>query len=160
VKKPRKPLTRKGKLIRLKILKFLFLVGPVLSIIIWNWKQYVPVQMPVEEKWQFPTGLVVAFIIIAILVINPSKKKIEASEMADMKLLFIVFIMSIILDPIIQDVKLMSGCALAGSFINYLFINAQIIKLQKMVDSEEIAEINADAIVRAQETVIKHSGRV
>lgn len=158
--KPKTPLTRKQKLTRLKLLKTFFLLGPVLAIIAWNWREYVPVQTPAEQKWQFPTALVIAVIIIAVLVINPSKKKIEASEMADMKLLGIVFLLSVILDPIIQDVKLLSGCALAGSIVNYLFINAKIIKLQKMIDSEEAAEINAEAIVKAQQTATIGAGRV
>lgn len=151
MKKQKKKLTDKQKLTRLKILKFLFLLGPISIIVAINYKEYVPVQTQATEGWKLPIGLIIFAIIVAVLVINPSKKKIEASEMADLKVLAIVFVLAVVLDPIISDLKLLSGCALGGSIINYMFINHKIIKIQKRIEQSEVADINAEAIVRAQE---------
>ena len=147
MKKEKKPMGIKAKLFWMKLLKLFLLVGPVATTVGINWQKYAPRELPAEEKIQLPFGLIVAVIIIAILIINPSEKKIKAN---DTMVLLIVFVLAMALDPIIQDLKLLSGVALAGSIVNYLFIAPKIQEMEETKTMKKSADINAQALVEAQ----------
>lgn len=147
-KKKKKPLSVKAKLFWWKALKYTFLVGPISVFVGINWTKYAPRELPAEEKLSLPFGLIVAFIIIAILVINPSEKKVKVN---DTMVLLIVFVLTLALDPIIQDLKVLSGIALAGSIINYLFIAPVVNELEETKTMVKSARINAEAMAEAQD---------
>lgn len=157
MKKEKKPLSVKAKLFWMKALKWIILVAPVGTTVGINWTKYAPVSLPAEEKMQLPIGLIIAFIIIAILIINPSEHKAKAN---DTTVLLIVFILTLALDPVIQDLKLLSGVALAGSVVNYLFITPKVNDLEETKKMKKSADINAQAMAEAQSSLVARQGRV
>lgn len=70
----------------------------------------------------------------------------------------IVFIIAVCLQPIIQDIVLLSGMALAGKTADSLFIKPQLNRVRRMRDSTEKADIMSDNIVKAMNDHIKRLG--
>ena len=55
------------------------------------------------------------------------------------------------LEPLLVDLKILSGAALAGEIINAIFFESRIKRLRRLWEAEEAAEINA----QAQEKIVE-----
>jgi hypothetical protein len=127
------------------------MVVPVLVAIAINWEHYAPKQT--EARWSLPIGM---FIAVGLIVLMYAKK---VQVKTPFTALIIIFGLAIALDPIIADLKLLSGIALAGSFIDYVFLRGAIADTEETIHMTKEAKINAQAMIEAQNAA-KFSGRV
>lgn len=145
------------KQIKLKLLQgggVITSLAPLITAIIINWNSYV--MQSNGSAMKLTIGGSIAVFLIAFSVVG--KLKMPNRLTFYTMLLVLVFL----LEPVLADLKLLSACALGGELFNDLTFGALAKSYKETITMEKQADINAKAMVRAQEEAKKDkvSGRV
>ena len=94
-------------------------------------------------------------VLVALLIVG--KLRVPGGVVA---LLFVCGL-SWLLDAVLDDLFLLSCCALAGKVVDWIFFAPRLRRLRRLIDMHEQSEISAVANARAMEGVLdKYTGRV
>lgn len=128
-------------------------LAPLITAIIINWNDYVIQSNGSAVK--LTIGGSIAVFLIAFSVVG--KLKMPSRLTFYTMLLVMVFL----LEPVLADLKLLSACALGGELFNSCTFSALAKNYKETITMEKQADINAKAMVKAQEeSKNKYSGRV
>ena len=140
----------RGRLILLQICSFFISIAPLFAVLIMNWGTYT--KTPGDTVKLCCGGVAVLFFIFL--------KVIGKLKMPPRIVLFgIVFLMSYLLQEIMDDLILLSGMALAGEALDFIFFQRAI----KITKENILVGKTADATTQQVEEVIKKylgNGRV
>ena len=140
----------KKKLLTLYFFSFIASIFPLAAVLIINWDKYT--ETP-EQSVKLCIGGLMAAVFIFLKVIGKL-------HMPRRIVLFgVVFIMSYLLQVILNDLVLLSGMALFGEVVDYLFFQRSI----KTIKEQIFISKSADATAVQVEEVIKRyvgNGRV
>lgn len=132
----------------LHLISYVVLVGPVLGVLIANHARYFTT---VAESVKVGTGALVGLVMVALLI--SGKLRVPSG----LVVLLFVFSMSWLLGNLLEDLMLLSGCALVGKALDWIFIAPHLRRLQKRIDQTEQADVTAEAVAAA---LGKTTGRV
>ena len=138
----------KHKLYIFKILSFLSSIAPLVIVLAMNHDKYIK---NVTDAIKLSVGcmLIIAFVALKIL----GKLKMPSR----MVLFGVVFLMSVLFEALLSDLKFISAMALAGEFVDALLFDPKIKKIEEKIKTSKIANETAAQV----ENVIKqYIGRV
>lgn len=127
----------KNKLVILTLLSFIVSVLPLACVIGFNWNVYV---QTTSDAVKLTCGGVIALFLIFMRVIG--KLRIPNKFV----LLGSVFLMSYLLQAIIQDLTILSGMALLGEVLDCLLFQTPIKKLREAILIEKTADATSSKI--------------
>jgi hypothetical protein len=132
--------TLKKQRLWLGITSYLVLVGPVLGVLIANHARYFTTAV---ETFKVGTGALIGLVMVALLI--GGKLRVPSG----LVVLLFMFIMSWLLGNLLEDLMLLSGCALVGKALDWIFIAPHLHRLQKRIDRMEQADVTASAVKAA-----------
>ena len=127
----------KSKLRTLTILSFIVSVLPLVLVIGFNWNVYVETT---SDAIKLTCGGIIALYFVFMKVIG--KLRIPNKFV----LLGSVFVMSYLLQSVIQDLTILSGMALLGEFLDCVLFQSQIKKLREAIMIEKTADATSSKI--------------
>lgn len=136
---------------------FLVLIGPVLGVLIANRERYFTTA---AETVKLGIGGAICFLALALLILG--KLKVPGG----IYICAFFFLMSWLMAPIVQDLMLLSGCALIGKTVDWLLVAPRVRRTRELIkargDAKVSADITAEATAKALENVLKkqYEGRV
>lgn len=140
---------RRTKLYLLEILRVVTILTPLLVIVIINRNDYF---YNTASTVSMTIGGCVA--VVLALLLSFDKLKVRSRIIV----FGVVFGLVWALEPLIVDLKLLSGAAFLGEIVNTIFFEGRIKRLRRLWEAEEAAEINAQAQEKVVEKII--GGRV
>ena len=132
----------------LYLCSYLVLICPLLTVLGINHARYFTT---VADTIKVGVGGVVCLILVVLLI--GGKLKVPSS----LVVLLFVFIMSWLLGNLLEDLMLLSGCALGGKVVDWIFFEPRLKRLRELIHIEEQAGVTADAMAAALE---RTTGRV
>lgn len=140
-KKQRKPMNKKTKLRLLQAGSVVSLIAPIGITVACNFETFFATG---RSAFGLTIGgmLLIAFAVLD--AIGKMKEKLNTNKA--LWVFAIVFVMSILLEPLILNLKLISGMLLLGEGINVLAFTRQISKIKADMSKEEDRKGVADAI--------------
>lgn len=140
---------RRTKLRLLELARVIVVLTPLVIVVILNRNDYF---YNAAATVKMTIGGCVAVVLTVLLSFDKVRIRSRA-------LLFgIIFGLAYALEPLLVDLKILSGAALAGEIINAIFFESRIKRLRRLWEAEEAAEINAQAQEKIVEKIV--SGRV
>jgi hypothetical protein len=91
-------------------------------------------------------SLTIGGIIAVILVAMAMLGKLSKFMGSEIRVVGVIFVLSILLEPILLNFKLLSGLLLAGMCANGIFIKPKIKKLLRRKNNEETASVLKEAL--------------
>lgn len=142
----------KGRLryVLLCIGSFLCSVGPLVGIFIWRREVYF---QTVTEVAKLSIGAMIGVVLLIMKIVGKLKMPRRVVFYA------VVFVMSILFEAVLMDLTLLSGAALCGEAIDYIFFQRAIAaaKEQRVVD--KTAQATAQAVQDALQSYMNAGGR-
>lgn len=92
--------------------------------------------------WSFTIGGIIAVALVGLAMVGKLSKCIGS----DISVVGTVFVMSMLLEPIVLNLKLLSFLLLCGMIANGLFIKPRVRKLKKRKDHEAQASVLKEAL--------------
>ncbi|MBE6691096.1 MAG: hypothetical protein E7590_07450 [Ruminococcaceae bacterium] len=133
--------------ITLCICSYLVLVGPLLAVLCANRARYFTT---VADTVKIGVGGLICLVMVALLI--GGKLRVPSALIV----LSFVFVMSWLLGNLLEDLMLLSGCALAGKAADWIFFVPHIRRLRERIHIERQATATADAVTAA----LERTGRV
>ena len=130
----------KRRYITLYLCSYLALVGPLLTVLGINHARYFTT---VADTVKIGIGGVICLVLVALLI--GGKLRVPGS----LVVIFFVFIMSWLLGNLLEDMMLLSGCALAGKAVDWIFFAPHLRRLGERIHMIEQADITASAVSAA-----------
>ena len=130
------------------IASFIVLISPLVSVLIAKREVYFT---KITDVWKISIGGGICLLLILLMILG--KLRVPGGVVA----LAVVCILSWLLDPILDDLFLLSCCALSGKVVDWIFFEPRIRRLRKLLDMHEQANINA---TETEGVLKKYIGRV
>lgn len=92
--------------------------------------------------WSFTIGGIIAVVLVVLTMVGQISKLLGS----DISVIGTVFVMSMLLEPIVLNLKLLSFLLLCGMIANGLFVKPRIRKLKKRKDHEDQAKVLKEAL--------------
>lgn len=152
MKKNKKKMRTKTKIWLLKATSFISLIAPISGVMIYNFDEYFTRVNSVRLSFG---GMLGMFLILL-------QVKGETQILKGIWGYLMVFLLAVFLKPIINDIILLTGALLSGKFVNVLFIENKIVKLEETLSMEKQGEIQKEVNRELVEEItnIVRSGRV
>ena len=138
----------KRQYIILYICSYIVLVAPLLTVLGINHARYFTTT---ADAIKVGAGAVICLVLAVLLV--GGKLKVPSS----LVVLLFVFIMSWLLGNLLEDLMLLSGVALAGKVVDWIFFEPRLKRLKERIAMNEQADVSANALAAA---LGKTTGRV
>ncbi len=137
----------KFKLFFLRFCSFIVSVAPLVVVLIMNWGKYT--ETPAETvKLCIGGVLCLLFVLMKVL----GKLKIPSR----LVLFFVVFLMAYLMQSVLEDLLLLSGMALLGESVDFIFFQKAI----KTAEENILVDKTATETAKQVESIIeKHKGR-
>lgn len=120
------------------VLSFLVSVLPVALILIVNWGKYTG--YTTAGSIRLGAGALIACVFVVLKIIGKLK-------MPRRIILFTaIFAMSYLLQPVLADLMLISGMALVGEFVDFLFFQTAIHKIKEEINTEKTSDATATKV--------------
>lgn len=133
-KKKKKKLSFRAKYILYSMLKFTLLFLPLIIVILINFKDY----FYHYDGWKVALGFIIGSICVILVILK------EATFLKGTWGIGIVFIVSYLLKPIINDIVLISGAMFLGKLLANL-VNYKVVRYKRLMEKKEEADISAEA---------------
>jgi hypothetical protein len=133
-KQKKKKLSFRAKYILYSILKFTLLFLPLIIVILINFKDY----FYHYDGWKVALGFIIGSICVILVILK------EATFLKGTWGIGIVFIVSYLLKPIINDIVLISGAMFLGKLFANL-VNYKVVRYKRLMEKKEEADISAEA---------------
>ncbi|MBQ8357098.1 MAG: hypothetical protein IJX39_04745 [Clostridia bacterium] len=131
---------------------FASLVAPLTAVLIVNRERYFTT---VQAGVKLGIGGLLCVAFLALLIFGKMKAP------GSIFLFAFVFLLAFLMEPIFKDIKLLSGVALAGKAVDWIFFAPRLRRVREKIRMHEQADVTADATVKAMEDVLKkYVGRV
>ena len=130
------------------IASFTALVTPLVAVLIVNRERYFTT---VQDAVKLTAGGLLCFLFLAGVIFG----KVRAP--GGLFLCAFVFVLSCLLEPILKDMKLLSGMALVGACTDWIFFAPRVRRCREKLRMDEQANVTARAVEAALE---KRVGRV
>ena len=130
------------------IASFVSLVGPLATVLLVNRERYF---ITVHDAVRLTIGGFLAALFLLVLIFG----KVRAPS--SIFLFAFVFLLACLLEPIFKDLKLLSGVALAGKTVDWIFFAPRVRRCREKLRMDEQANVTARAVEAALE---KRVGRV
>lgn len=152
MEKNKKKMRTKTKVRLLKTTSFISLIAPISGVMIYNFNEYFTRVNSVRLSFG---GMLGMFLILLQI-------KGETQILKGIWGYLMVFLLAVFLKPIINDIILLTGSLLSGKFINVLFIENNIVKLEETLSMEKQGKIQKEVNRELVEEIanIVRSGRV
>lgn len=92
--------------------------------------------------WSFTIGGIVAVILVAMAMLGRLSKFMGS----EIRVMGTVFVLSMLLEPILLNFKLLSFLLLCGMIVNGVFVKPKIRQLVKRRDNEDTAKVLKEAL--------------
>jgi hypothetical protein len=132
--KKKKKFSFRAKYILYSILKFTLLFLPLIIVISINFKDY----FYHYDGWKVALGFIIGSICVILVILK------EATFLKGTWGIGIVFIVSYLLKPIINDIVLISGAMFLGKLLANL-VNYKVVRYKRLMEKKEEADISAEA---------------
>lgn len=144
----------KAKLVLLHISSFVVSILPIVLIVAFNWNHYVKTPSSTVSL-AVGGSLAMLFLLAKALGKLPDKTKRVVKY-------GVFFGLVILLDPIIQDLKILSGGAFLGELLDSVFFERQIKKLKQNLQADNTATMTVNKISEQVEALVDErlEGRV
>lgn len=134
------------------IASFTALVTPLLTVLIINRERYFTT---VQDAVKLTVGGLLCFFFLAVVIFG------KARAPGGLFFCAFVFVLSCLLEPILVDLKLLSGMALVGACADWIFFSPRVRRCRELLHIDEQATTSAKATAAAMEDVLKqYVGRV
>ncbi len=130
------------------IASFTALVTPLITVLIINRERYFTT---VQDAVKLTAGGLLCFLFLAIVVFG----KVRAP--GGLFLCAFVFVLSCLLEPLLKDMKLLSGMALVGACTDWIFFAPRVRRCREKLRMDEQATTTAKAV---EAVLNKQGGRV
>lgn len=139
----------KLKLILFYILSFIVCVAPLVIVVIINRNEWFGTP---QESVKIGIGAVIGIVLICLKVLGKIKipKKIVIYGL--------VFAMTYLLGPILEDLLLLSGMAFLGELLDLIFFQRKIRKTKELIKTEKTADVTSEKVEKVFEKYVG-SGR-
>ena len=124
------------------------MITPLVTVLIVNRARYFA---SVEDAVKLTVGGVLCLLFLAIVIFG----KMRAPS--GLFLCAFVFVLSCLLEPILQDMKLLSGMALTGACTDWIFFSPRVRRCRQLLHMDEQANTTAAA---TEEIIKKYIGGV
>ena len=119
------------------IASFAVLVAPLTSVLIAKRAIYFTT---IADVWKISIGGMICAMLLMLLILG--KLRVPGGIIA----LSVVCLLAWLLDAILDDLLLLSFCALLGKVVDWIFFVPRIRRLRKLLDMNEQADIGAKAV--------------
>lgn len=139
----------KLELILFYILSFIVCVAPLVIVVIINRNDWFGTP---QESVKIGIGAVIGIVLICLKVLGKIKipKKIVIYGL--------VFAMTYLLGPILEDLLLLSGMAFLGELLDLIFFQRKIRKTKELIKTEKTADVTSEKVEKVFEKYVG-SGR-
>ena len=130
------------------LLSFVSLIGPLLTVLLINRDRYFT---SVAATVKLTVGGLICVVFLLLLIFG----KIKAP--GSLFLFAFVFLLACLLEPIFKDLKLLSGVAMAGKTVDWIFFAPRLRRCRDKLRMNEQATVTADAV---EGVLSKYIGRI
>lgn len=113
--------------------------APILVEILLNRHIYFATK---DAGWSLTIGGIIAVILVAMAMFG----KLSKFMGSEIRVVGTIFVLSLLLEPILLNFKLLSGLLFAGMCINGIFIKPKIKRLEGRKRNEETADVLKEAL--------------
>lgn len=129
----------KNKVLLWQLVGVMISFAPILCEIIIHKDTYFATK---SAGWSFTLGGIIAVVLVGLAMVGKLSKMLGS----DISVVGTVFVMSMLLEPIVLNLKLLSFLLLIGMLANGIFIKPKLKKLKKRIDHEDQAKILKEAL--------------
>jgi hypothetical protein len=127
-------LKTRSKIFLLQVIGVLVTFTPILIEILVHNDLYFATK---DASWSLTIGGIIAVVLVALAMLG----KLAKFFGSEIRVTGCIFIMAMLLEPILLNLKLLSGLLLLGMGINGIFIKPTIKRLQRQIRNEETANV-------------------
>ena len=131
-------LKTKSKIVLWQVIGVLISFAPILVELIVHRKEYFATK---SAGWSFTIGGIIAMVLVGLAMVGKLSKMLGS----EISVIGTVFVMSILLEPIVMHLKLLSFLLFCGMCANGLFIKPIVRKLKRRLGHEEQASVMKEA---------------
>lgn len=137
----------KLRLVFLYIGSFIVSIAPLVFCFAWNWDDYTKTP---GDTVKLSLGGIILFTLVFMKVIGKLKMPRRIVSFG------IVFVMAYLLQAVLKDLLLLSGMALLGEFIDYVFFQKAIKRAKENILVGKTADVTT---AQVEEVIKKYIGR-
>lgn len=137
----------KLRLVFLYIGSFIVSIAPLVFCFAWNWGDYTKTP---GDTVKLSLGGIILFTLVFMKVIGKLKMPRRIVSFG------IVFVMAYLLQAVLKDLLLLSGMALLGEFIDYVFFQKAIKRTKENILVGKTADVTT---AQVEEVIKKYIGR-
>lgn len=137
----------KLRLVFLYIGSFIVSIAPLVFCFVWNWGDYTKTP---GDTVKLSLGGIILFTLVFMKVIGKLKMPRRIVSFG------IVFVMAYLLQAVLKDLLLLSGMALLGEFIDYVFFQKAIKRTKENILVGKTADVTT---AQVEEVIKKYIGR-
>lgn len=137
----------KARLVFLYIGSFIVSIAPLVFCFAWNWGDYTKTP---GDTVKLSLGGIILFTLVFMKVIGKLKMPRRIVSFG------IVFVMAYLLQAVLKDLLLLSGMALLGEFIDYVFFQKAIKRTKENILVGKTADVTT---AQVEEVIKKYIGR-
>ena len=132
-------ISTRSKIICWQVMGVLVSFAPILCEIIIHKDTYFATK---AAGWSFTIGGIIAVVLVGLAMVGKLSKMLGS----DISVVGTVFVMSMLLEPIVLNLKLLSFLLLVGMLANGIFIKPRIKRLKRRKDHEDQATVLREAL--------------
>ncbi len=136
----------KRKKVILSIIRFFVSVAPLAVAVAFNWGEYT---RTVRAGVSLAAGGVIAFILIILKLLNRVPKKVNGVVKYG-----VAFAMTYLLQDLLNDAVLLTGCAFAGEVLDWLIFTVPIRKTEEKIAAENASDSISEKVSEKIEAVL------
>lgn len=134
-----KKIKTRNKVLLWQLVGVMISFAPILFEIIIHKDTYFATK---SAGWSFTIGGIIAVALVGLAMVGKLSKLLGS----DISVIGTVFVMSMLLEPIVLNLKLLSFLLLVGMIANGIFIKPKVRKLKKRLDHEDQAKVLKEAL--------------
>jgi hypothetical protein len=132
-------MSTKSKLLLWQVIGVLVSFAPILVEIIVHRDVYFATK---SAGWSFTIGGVIAVVLVGLAMVGKLSKMLGS----EISIVGTVFVMAMLLEPIVMNLKLLSFLLLCGMCANGIFIKPTVKRLKRRIAQEEQANVMKEAL--------------
>lgn len=135
----KRKMSTKSKLVLWQVIGVLISFAPILVELLVHRKQYFATK---SAGWSFTIGGIIAMVLVGLAMVGKLSKMLGS----EISVIGTVFVMSILLEPIVMHLKLLSFLLFCGMCANGMFIKPIVKRLKRRIAQEEQASVMKEAL--------------
>lgn len=135
----KRKISTKSKLVLWQVIGVLISFAPILVELLVHRKQYFATK---SAGWSFTIGGIIAMVLVGLAMVGKLSKMLGS----EISVIGTVFVMSILLEPIVMHLKLLSFLLFCGMCANGMFVKPIVKRLKRRIAQEEQASVMKEAL--------------